>query len=99
MPKPIASRASITACGAVDPAERPGLTSPKVPRAAQHFARALTAAAVAARDGAAQIGSARTAVIDMVADVRADGYTVADDGTVSPPSIRYAGDGGARPAS
>ncbi len=45
--------------------------------------RCLIAAAVAARDGAAQMGTARGDVLALVAAARAEGFAVADDGGVS----------------
>ncbi len=45
--------------------------------------RCLIAAAVAARDGAEQIGSAKDEVLDLVAAARAEGFIVADDGAVT----------------
>ena len=52
--------------------------------AAQQVSRALVAAAAAARAGAPRIAAARDRVLDCIAEARADGSTVADDGTVSP---------------
>ena len=46
-------------------------------------ARCLITAAVAARDGAEQIASARADVLDLVAAARAEGFAVADDGSVT----------------
>jgi hypothetical protein len=46
-------------------------------------ARAMVLAAVAARDGADQISSARSEVLALVAAVRAEGFAVGDDGSVS----------------
>jgi hypothetical protein len=46
-------------------------------------ARSLVAAAVAARTGADRIGAARQAVLDAIGEATADGYTVADDGSVT----------------
>ena len=51
---------------------------------ARDAARSLVAAAVAARSGADRIGAARQSVLDAVGAATAEGYTVADDGTVSP---------------
>jgi hypothetical protein len=45
--------------------------------------RCLIAAAVAARDGAVQISSARDDVLGSVAGARAEGFAVADDGVVT----------------
>jgi hypothetical protein len=45
--------------------------------------RSLITAAVAARDGADQIASARTDVLDGVAAARAEGLVVSDDGSVA----------------
>ena len=45
--------------------------------------RCLITAAVAARDGAEQIGSAQADVLDLVAAARAEGFVVADDGSVT----------------
>jgi Alpha/beta hydrolase len=45
--------------------------------------RCLITAAVAARDGAAQIGSARDDLLTLLAAARADGFAVADDGAVT----------------
>jgi hypothetical protein len=53
---------------------------------AAELARALVAAAVAARDGADVITTARDDVLGTVAAVRSQGFTVADDGTVTPPA-------------
>lgn len=50
------------------------------------LARALVSAAVAARDGADQIGAARDELLSTVASVRSQGFTVADDGAVTPPA-------------
>lgn len=52
---------------------------------AGQVARALVAAAVAARDGAQRIALARDAALADSADVRDEGFVVADDGTVAPP--------------
>lgn len=46
-------------------------------------ARCLITAAVAARDGAAQVGSARDDVLALVAAARAEGFAVGDDGVVT----------------
>ncbi|MCV7225218.1 alpha/beta hydrolase [Mycolicibacterium komossense] len=51
--------------------------------AATAMTRGFVAAAVAARDGAARIAAARDEVLAVLSD--ADGYRVADDGTVAPP--------------
>jgi hypothetical protein len=48
--------------------------------------RAMVAAAVAARDGAAQIARARDEVLNAVESARSTGFGVADDGTVTPPA-------------
>jgi Alpha/beta hydrolase len=53
---------------------------------ADRLARAFVAAAVAARDGAGEITTARDDVLGSVAAVRRIGFTVADDGTVTPPA-------------
>ena len=45
--------------------------------------RCLITAAVAARDGAAQMGRARDDVLALIATARAEGFSVADDGAVS----------------
>ena len=45
--------------------------------------RCLITAAVAARDGAEQIASARADALDLVAAARAEGFAVADDGSVT----------------
>ncbi|CAN5453381.1 hypothetical protein BH09ACT7_BH09ACT7_21120 [soil metagenome] len=57
----------------------------EISSAATTVVHGLTAAAAAARDGASRIGRARDAVLTAVADARAGGYSVADDGTVSAP--------------
>jgi hypothetical protein len=49
-----------------------------------NLVRAVTLAAVASRDGADQLTRAQAAVTGLVAEARADGFVVADDGTVSP---------------
>jgi hypothetical protein len=49
-------------------------------------ARSLVTAAVAARDGADQIATARADVLARVAGARDEGFTVADDGSVSVPT-------------
>lgn len=49
-------------------------------------ARALIAAAAAARDGARRIGAAQQDVVDTADEAAAGGYDVADDGTVSTPA-------------
>lgn len=58
----------------------------------------LVLASVAARDGADQIGAARTSVQTRVAEARDNGFDVADDGTVSiragPPPLLVALSGG-----
>ena len=61
--------------------------------------RCLIAAAVAARDGAEQIGSAKDEVLDLVAAARAEGFIVADDGavTVGAPSPLVSLSGGTAP--
>jgi hypothetical protein len=51
--------------------------------AADDAARCLVIASVAARDGAGQIAAARTSLQARVAEARAGGFDVADDGTVS----------------
>ncbi|MGE5696707.1 MAG: alpha/beta hydrolase [Candidatus Sericytochromatia bacterium] len=53
---------------------------------ASTLARALVAAAVAARDGADVISAARDDVLGSVNAVQALGFSVADDGTVTPPA-------------
>ncbi len=55
-----------------------------VASAADALARSLVLAAVAARDGAGQIAVAQSEVTAAVADARADGFTVAEDGVVGP---------------
>src|SRR5262245_23823922 len=50
------------------------------------LARALVAAAVAARDGAGQIATARDELLAAVASMRSQGFTVADDGAVTAPA-------------
>jgi hypothetical protein len=45
--------------------------------------RCLIAAAVAARDGAEQMTKARSGVLHLIAAARAEGFAVADDGSVS----------------
>ena len=47
-------------------------------------ARTLVTAAVAARDGADEIGAAQTAVLALVTGARAEGFGVGDDGSASP---------------
>jgi len=47
------------------------------------LARAMVLAAVAARDGADQISSARAEVLDLVTLARGEGFAVGDDGSVS----------------
>jgi hypothetical protein len=54
-----------------------------VGRTSDALARAMVLAAVAARDAAGQIASARTAVLDLVSASEAAGFAVSDDGTVS----------------
>ena len=56
-----------------------------VGRASDAVARATVMAAVAARDGADQIAAAQAKVLTRVADARADGFAVSDDGTVVAP--------------
>jgi hypothetical protein len=56
-----------------------------VGRASQALARAIVMAAVAARDGADQIAAARADVLARVADARADGFAVGNDGAVVAP--------------
>jgi hypothetical protein len=51
--------------------------------ASDALARAMVMAAVAARDGAEQIASARADVLDLVATARSEGFRVGDDGSVS----------------
>lgn len=67
--------------------------------AARQVAQAFVEAAVAARTGADRIAAARDAALALVADARADGFEVADDGTVSAPThisdqlrLAYGGD-------
>lgn len=57
----------------------------KLGGAASSLARALVAAAVAARDGADVISAARDDVLGSVNAVQTLGFKVADDGTVTPP--------------
>ncbi|AQA04962.1 alpha/beta hydrolase [Mycobacterium sp. MS1601] len=52
---------------------------------ARRAARALIAAAAAARDGAQLIGQARAEVVRVADGAAADGYLVGDDGTVTAP--------------
>lgn len=54
-----------------------------VGREADAVARAVVLAAVAASDGARQIGAARDVVLTRVADARSEGFVVGDDGSVS----------------
>ncbi|MDT5014672.1 MAG: hypothetical protein QOD39_832, partial [Mycobacterium sp.] len=54
-----------------------------VGRDSDALARAMVMAAVAARDGAEQIGAARTDVLALVAAARTEGFAVGDDGTVA----------------
>ena len=49
--------------------------------------RCLITAAVAARDGAAQMNSARDDLLALLAAARADGFAVADDGVVTGGSV------------
>jgi hypothetical protein len=49
------------------------------------LARAMVAAAVAARDGAGQVAAARDDVLREVESAQFLGFVVADDGTVTPP--------------
>ena len=56
-----------------------------VGRASEALARAMVMAAVAARDGADQIAAAQADVLARVADARADGFAVGDDGVVVAP--------------
>jgi hypothetical protein len=51
--------------------------------ASDALARAMVMAAVAARDGANQIASARTEVLDPVATARSEGFRVGDDGSAT----------------
>jgi uncharacterized protein YukE len=53
---------------------------------AERLARALVGAAAAARDGAKAISAAQDDVLGTVAGVRSQAFTVADDGTVTPPT-------------
>jgi hypothetical protein len=53
----------------------------------RHAARALIAAAAAARDGARQIGQARRDALQVADSATAEGYEVADDGTVTAPAV------------
>ncbi len=69
--------------GAADAARERGA---KTGADASRLARALVAAGVAARDGAEVITAARDDVLGSVAAVEALGFTVADDGTVTPPA-------------
>ena len=52
-------------------------------RASDALARAMVMAAVAARDGADQMAAARDRVLDLVSAAESEGFSVADDGTVS----------------
>ncbi|MCV7299104.1 alpha/beta hydrolase [Mycobacterium barrassiae] len=54
-----------------------------VGRTSDALARAMVYAAVAARDGAEQIGIARNAVLELVSAAQAEGFAVADDGSVA----------------
>ena len=65
---------------AADAARRHGAT---VAAGGAVATRCLITAAVAARDGAEQIGSAQADVLDLVAAARAEGFAVADDGSVT----------------
>ena len=76
------------------PAHRAGA----IAAAGERAARALVTASVAARDGAEQITAARADVLARVAAARAEGFDVADDGSVSmradPPPLLVALSGG-----
>ena len=65
---------------AADAARRHGAT---VSAGGALATRCLITAAVAARDGAEQMGSAQADVLDLVAAARAEGFVVADDGSVT----------------
>lgn len=52
----------------------------------RHAARALIAAAVAARDGARQIAQARLDALQIADGATAEGYAVAEDGVVTAPA-------------
>ncbi|RDH79296.1 alpha/beta hydrolase [Mycolicibacterium moriokaense] len=55
----------------------------RIAAAGAFASRCLIAAAVAARDGAAQMTAARDVVLAVVSAARADGFIVADDGSVA----------------
>lgn len=65
---------------AADAARRRGAA---VASAGAAVTRCLISAAVAARDGADQIAAAQAGVLDLVAGARAQGFVVADDGSVA----------------
>ena len=65
---------------AADAARRHGAT---VAAGGALATRCLITAAVAARDGAEQMGSAQTDVLDLVAAARAEGFVVEHDGSVT----------------
>jgi hypothetical protein len=65
---------------AAEAARRNGDT---ISSAAAFATRCLITAAVAARDGAGQMAEARSGVLHLVATARAEGFAVADDGSVS----------------
>jgi hypothetical protein len=69
--------------GAADTAR---LHAARIAADAGALARSLVTAAVAARDGADQIATARADVLARVADARDVGLTVADDGSASAPT-------------
>ena len=51
------------------------------------LADALGLAHAALTAGASDIGTARTKLLDTIADAQEDGFTVSDDGTVTPPTL------------
>jgi Alpha/beta hydrolase len=69
-----------------DAAEAARAQATKIGADTGRLARALVAATVAARDGADQIAVARDGVLGSVDAVQQLGFTVADDGTVTPPA-------------
>ncbi|MEV3904686.1 alpha/beta hydrolase [Mycobacterium sp. NPDC050551] len=79
----------VAACSGGDPsagaaAEAARRRAVEVAADGQALLRATTLAAVAARDGAGQLARALADVVAVVGSARADGFVVADDGTVSP---------------
>ena len=92
-PRPMCTPMSRSRCRAWTRAVTSGLAPPPgrrlnaldVGRASQALARAMVMAAVAARDGAGQIAAAQADVLAHVADARADGFSVGDDGVVVAP--------------